>query len=61
MKEELFNSFNQICSMAKEIDELPDLTKEQYARIFQHVSNSDMETTIRTLRYAFHMIKEEVC
>ncbi len=60
MKQDLYYSFNQACSMAKEIVALPDLNTEQCAKVFQHVSNSDMETTIRTLRYAYHMIKQEL-
>ncbi len=60
MKKELYQSFNQVCLMAKEISELPDLSEIQSDKVFNHVSNVDMETTIRTIRYAYHMIKREM-
>ena len=59
MKNELYNPFRQVCSMAKEIDSMPVLTDDQCSKLFQHVSNSDMETTIRTLRHAYYLIKQE--
>ena len=60
MKKELYDSFKKICIQAKEIAEMPDLTQGQIDRIFQHVSNADMETTIHTILHAYRMIKAEI-
>ena len=59
MKSELYPAFNQVCLMAKEIANLPALSESQIEKVFSHVSNVDMETTIRTIRYAYHMVKQE--
>ncbi len=59
MKSELYPAFNQVCLMAQEIANLPDLDENQIEKVFSHVSNVDMETTIRTIRYAYHMVKQE--
>jgi len=59
MKKELYPVFTQACEMAKELADMPQLSPEQMDRIFAHMSNSDMETTIRTLRYAYMLIRKE--
>lgn len=59
MKKELYESFKKACIQAKELSELPELTDEQFSKIFLHFSNTDMETTIRTIGYASRMIKLE--
>lgn len=54
MRKELYSPFLQICTMSKEITAFDPLTDEQFSKVFDHVSNIDMETTIRTMRYAYH-------
>ena len=60
MKKELYDSFKKICVQAKEISGMPELSPSQIDKIVLHVSNSDMETTIRTISHAYHMIKTEL-
>lgn len=43
--------------MAKEILDMPVLTEEQVKKVFAHVSNADMETTIHTLRHIYMLLK----
>ena len=59
MEKQLVDSFINVCKMAKVINDLPDLTEAQYEKIFYHVSNTDMATTIRTIEHAYHMVKRE--
>jgi len=59
MNLDLVKNFNDACDMAKVISELPNLTESQYGRIFEHVSNGDMVTTIRTIQHAYSMIQKE--
>jgi hypothetical protein len=54
----LVDSFNNACRKAKVINDLPNLTPTQYEQIFYHVSNEDMATTIRTIEYAYQMVKK---
>lgn len=55
----LVDNFNKACELAKAISEFPALSEEEYGRIFEHVSNGDMETTIRTIVHAYNMIQKE--
>ena len=57
MRKELYTPFKQVCGMAKEILGMPVLTEEQVKKVFAHVSNADMETTIRTLRHIYMLLK----
>lgn len=57
MKKELYPQFKQICGMAKEILDLPDLSEEQISKVFAHVSNADMENTIHTMRHIYMLLK----
>ena len=59
MEKQLVDSFNNVCKMAKVITDLPNLTEAQYEKIFYHVSNADMITTIRTIEHAYQMVKRE--
>ncbi len=56
MKTELFERFNSACDKAKVISTLPNLSEEQYSKIFSHVSNTDMMTTIKTINFAYRQI-----
>lgn len=58
MNKNLVESFNTACKKAKVINDLPNLTDEQYEQIFYHVSNEDMVTTIRTINHAYTMVKK---
>jgi len=58
MEKQLVDSFNAACKKAKVINDLPNLTEEQYEKIFYHVSNADMFTTIRTIEHAYQMVKQ---
>jgi hypothetical protein len=58
MEKQLVDSFNAACKKAKVINDLPNLTEEQYEKIFYHVSNADMITTIRTIEHAYQMVKQ---
>jgi len=57
MRKELYTPFKQVCGMAKEILDMPVLTEEQVKKVFAHVSNADMETTIHTLRHIYMLLK----
>ncbi len=59
MNLDLVKNFDDACKMAKAISELPSLTDAEYGRIFEHVSNGDMVTTIRTIQHAYSMIQKE--
>lgn len=60
MRPELFSTFIEACKSAQKITELPDLGQEKYNQLFMHMSNVDMETTIRTINYAHRMLLHEV-
>ena len=60
MKKELIDPFLKTCSDAKKIAELPALTHEEYEKVFYHMSNVDMETTIRTINYAYRLLQFEM-
>ncbi|MFA6938325.1 MAG: hypothetical protein WCQ67_08850 [Treponema sp.] len=60
MNKDLLESFHNACKKAKVINDLPNLTDEQYEQIFYHVSNEDMVTTIRTINHAYTMVKKLV-
>lgn len=58
MDKQLVDSFNITCKKAKVINDLPNLTEEQYEKVFYHVSNEDMITTMRTIDHAYQMVKK---
>ena len=60
MKKELVESFLEVCDKAKKIADSPKLSEEQYDKVFYHMSNVDMETTIRTVNYAYRLLQYEL-
>ncbi len=60
MRPELIKTFMNACKTADAITSFPELTEEQYNQLFMHMSNVDVETTVRTINYAHRMIQFEL-
>ena len=59
VKKELISSFTTECGHAKELLDLLNNFPDSAETYFTHVSNADMETTIRTIRSIYLMVRKD--